>query len=968
MPKYLLSVLIVTLCSALPVVAGSVLAYVDLSSGRGKGYQTTSGEAKTSTEGEDTGRIQDEGSQDEGSQDERSQEKGTEAVCEIKTQERLRILMDEILLGYALSNFFSHHSAPSFFIIYAHDNSEYGKADGRTIREFIRYFEQMKAKTRSDRSQDLEGRAKHNIFDNQSCLLPKRVATDPVDKVLLCHSEVLSNYCADNAGREFMSKLKHTGKDLLDLLYHGNNDDLNTQQVGTDYQQDLKELVENRCYEAGFHHVLTELAFVELRASYDHNSTSIIPVSLRGGSKAIFKDLPYLEKTTHCLNMKHCWGPGRFQQQQKFFLTLLKRIYSGMPHVITFINDHYDTGSANIKDNLNIPIEEFRRHLRWEVSEELRRSLKHGPFEVPKRSLTDYIEPWTKGEATDQRTPDIDMPIEHDKSSSNRIPRWLLVSPDQKQKRILGLLGFPEMRYRIDELHEADSETLAWVETHPSYQKWIHNDSGMLGIRGVPGCGKSTVMKYILTKLQPQNKQTHLHLYFFFWQAGHALQSSRMGFYRALLYQLLRKVPAVGFDYWEMMDKEDRSNAPRILSLDELQTQFLAALTNACEVFRVRIFVDALDEVGHDEARKIVADLRKLNKLANRWKNPLSICYSCRYYPAIIVDNGLQIRVEECNENDIQNYVDKQLYLLEIEEAQRYELRRMILSKASGMFLYAKLIMYRLKQSFDYGYNTRELFEIVEGVPEDLANFYSAILSRALNLELDAEKWQDFIIAIMQYVAVATRPFTITEMRYALASDEMFMITGVESCESSAGFIADNSKMSYLVQKYSGGLLQVVEQEDHEGGTCSVIQPLHQTVAGYIASPNMLRGLKRQDRSLGFSDSEWVGKSHERLARCCYHYIRLEHLRWDGKTNKEILDAPFCDYAVHQWFEHVARAADYGVSQSYMNQRVGPEAGKEARVLLNHWESALGRETLRKRGLTPNPTLIDISHAFKFKV
>jgi hypothetical protein len=108
-------------------------------------------------------------------------------------------------------------------------------------------------------------------------------------------------------------------------------------------------------------------------------------------------------------------------------------------------------------------------------------------------------------------------------------------------------------------------------------------------------------------------------------------------------------------------------NAPGF-TLETLQEQFSSALVKACDVSRVRIFVDALDEIKEDELRELLADIRKLNTVANRNRKSLSICYSGRYYAAIVVDNDLQIRLEQWTEDDARLFLRAKLENVHIPE------------------------------------------------------------------------------------------------------------------------------------------------------------------------------------------------------------------------------------------------------------------------------------------------------------
>jgi hypothetical protein len=329
------------------------------------------------------------------------------------------------LFAFSLTRIFSHAKAPSFFLIYAHNNADHGQAEDGTVKQFIHDFGTMHAKIRSDRSKDLSAMARTDIFHNQACLLPKRVATDPVDLVVLFHSEVLSSYCGEDKGRRFISQLKEVSEPILDRLYGRDNDQSSLNRSISEYQEKVKAFINNQ---DKLHHVLTELAFVELRASYDRNIASIIPISLHGGQERILEDLPYLTNTSHYSSMKHCWGRGIYVQQ-RFFLGLVERMYGKAPLVIDFIKARYNEGIAKIPQYTHMSIEQFRKEVGWQIYEDLRRFSINGPFEIAQPEHHDYSEVWD--------APEPQIPSEQDFSFKGLIPQWLLVAPDEKQRREL---------------------------------------------------------------------------------------------------------------------------------------------------------------------------------------------------------------------------------------------------------------------------------------------------------------------------------------------------------------------------------------------------------------------------------------------------------------------------------------------------------------------------------------------------
>jgi hypothetical protein len=340
----------------------------------------------------------------------------------------MRALVDEFLFAFSLTRMFSHVKGPSFFLIYAHNNADHGQAEDGTVKQFINDFGTMHAKIRSDRSKNLPAMARSDIFHNQACLLPKRVITDPVDSVVLFHSEVLSSYCREEKGRKIMSQLKQVSKPILDKLYRSDSDQSISKRSASDYQEKIKSVINNQ---QQLRHVLTELEFVELRASYDHSVGSIIPVSLHGGQERILKDLPYLTNTSHYSSMEHCWGRGIYEQQ-RFFLGLVETIYGKAPLVIDCIKARNDEGIAKIPEYAHMTMEEFRKEICWGISEDLQRFSINGSFEIADPERHDYGEVW------DEPEPVVVEPwtsSEHNPSFKGLIPQWLLVAPDEKKRR-----------------------------------------------------------------------------------------------------------------------------------------------------------------------------------------------------------------------------------------------------------------------------------------------------------------------------------------------------------------------------------------------------------------------------------------------------------------------------------------------------------------------------------------------------
>ncbi len=193
----------------------------------------------------------------------------------------------EYLFEKALSTLSSLEvpNKPSLFLVYAHDNPFYGRAEAATSRYLIDKLSQIRVNLYSDQTpmgqtylssaEELKEDGKlEDILTNQLCLLPTRLRGDvkPVNKVVVCCSEVLGRYLEWSHYKDFYQALRDAY--LKDYEQQGS---LAIREVVEKFSQEQK-------YKAGFHHVLTEIAFLQIRAELWQDQHGIIPVSLTPNS------------------------------------------------------------------------------------------------------------------------------------------------------------------------------------------------------------------------------------------------------------------------------------------------------------------------------------------------------------------------------------------------------------------------------------------------------------------------------------------------------------------------------------------------------------------------------------------------------------------------------------------------------------------------------------------------------------
>ncbi len=182
---------------------------------------------------------------------------------------------------------------PSLFLIYAHDNPSYGKAEVAISRYLIDKLSQIQVNLYSDQTPMgqpslraaegwQEGGKLEDILTSQLCLLPIQLRDDvePVSKVVVCCSEVLEKYLNWPHYGAFYQELQKA--------YCTDKAQGDTETI----RKVVRKFSQEEVYKAGFHHVLTEMAFLQIRAEHLKDQHGIIPVSLtRNSSKQCLKDI-----------------------------------------------------------------------------------------------------------------------------------------------------------------------------------------------------------------------------------------------------------------------------------------------------------------------------------------------------------------------------------------------------------------------------------------------------------------------------------------------------------------------------------------------------------------------------------------------------------------------------------------------------------------------------------------------------
>lgn len=467
-----------------------------------------------------------------------------------------------------------------------------------------------------------------------------------------------------------------------------------------------------------------------------------------------------------------------------------------------------------------------------------------------------------------------------------------------RREELKASLKFDQLDSRFQTVERAHSKTCQWLLDKAEYKNWLaaqfSDPRGFLWIKGKPGVGKSTIMKFALSQAKKALDEHAIFIYFFFNARGAELERSAIGLYRSLLFQLFQAAPHTQ----SVLDTAPvfhlASATDGRWHIQTLQDLFRAAV----ELLQGRslvCFVDALDECYEDEVRDMISHFQDLGDLAASVRFHLRICFSSRHYPYISIGRGVSLVLESQEEHDldIANYIASELRIGEGHYVPG--IRERIQAKSSGIFLWAILVVRILNKQYDRG-NIPALQKRLDEIPRGLSELFEDILTR------DRENIQSLWLCL-QWVLFSTRPLTREELYFAImtgsdASNPLIWDRQVISIPDIGRYILNCSK----------GLTEVTKKTFH-------VQFIHESVRDFLLKENGLGKLwpELQDN--------FEAKSHHKLRQCCE--VQMNFVNAFGRTFSHSPSPsqqlsrrfPFLNYAVRNVFKHADAAHRLGEQQ-----------------------------------------------------
>ena len=476
----------------------------------------------------------------------------------------------------------------------------------------------------------------------------------------------------------------------------------------------------------------------------------------------------------------------------------------------------------------------------------------------------------------------------------------------REKKACLQSLHFPEMRWRRNDIADPANATCRWISKHPNYLRWSNQQQGLLWIKGKPGVGKSTVLKHVLEVAELAGGRGTTLASFFFHGRGALIQKSVIGLFRSLLHQLLQKFPELLAEfsalYKERMDTEGQFGVKWNWREKELQNFFKSSVVKAARTHKICLYIDALDECGEDTAIDLV-------NFFQRFGSPLAICFSCRHYPIVALDSGLEISVEDWNNNDIITYIRTTIGAHITRTDIAIPVCDEIATKSFGNFQWVVLIVPRVVRLYKKGNSLAILKTKIKQIPSELSDLYKELLG-----SIDEEDLSQSLILI-RWIVFAASPLTLDELRFALVVDTASSFTSISECQSSKSFSNSDEELKRRVLSLSQGLAEVRNERSLHFGERVVVQFVHQSVKDYLLEG----GLRFLDKC---SSDNVVGRGHLCLSRLCIKFLEMEETQQASNARHTTPFSYSADekrhrrfwYPYHFWLFHSVEVEKHNLS------------------------------------------------------
>ena len=306
---------------------------------------------------------------------------------------------------------------------------------------------------------------------------------------------------------------------------------------------------------------------------------------------------------------------------------------------------------------------------------------------------------------------------------------------------------------RRSESLENHKESFQWIWNtegpEPGFVDWLRFDDPVFWVKGKPGSGKSTLMKYLIEnehtkKLVSKASTPTIFISYFFYELGDPEEKDFLSLLHAFVYRLLEELHLVSKTASAMLIQrlEPYMTMTRNKPWPQkvLQEALRHIVTKSPINARVVMFIDGFDECDGNHASQLdfLKDLVESSKVS---KLSIKMCIASRAEVDIRLRLSTypSLAIHHFTEPDIASYVTRRLRMAwELMASQLdgttatfdQELIDNVIRKAEGVFLWVNLVVTQLVMAIETEAEASDLHRLVASLPEGLKQLYQSIVAK----------------------------------------------------------------------------------------------------------------------------------------------------------------------------------------------------------------------------------------------
>ncbi|RDW85935.1 hypothetical protein BP5796_04260 [Coleophoma crateriformis] len=784
------------------------------------------------------------------------------------------------------------------FLVYAHENEHSEKkASQKIAQKLINWLNCIGTNLQSDQlpkgsdkgtffCHSVHDEAVHDILHNQMCLLPRRIHSESVDKVILCGSELLAEYMESDFYQTYRKAIHYTFNDV--------------EKTGNEIKESWRQIVENSLDKPGFHHVLTEVALLELPEKKPETSAKIIPVELNGECNKI---LPANLFPPTNVRIKSTKAYTEVDLHKKLF-TLLPRIFERKDSAIKKVEMAYHmcmkipTDSEMYRASV---INKFYHEVFRKLEDDMR-SISFGDFITKLRYLPAQM---TQIQGT--------LKFLQEKAVSAEEREQL--AREEKCHQALFPLGM-DYSHQKDQNPQRVPGTCLWALEHENYFRWKDNNTQrLLWISADAGCGKSVLSRCIVDEDLPKtlHRTRSCIIYFFFKDTSDDQRSARKALL-SLLHQLISQrhslIKYVLPLYKEQGDKIKDASFSKIWSI-------LMDSVKDRETGQVICLLDALDECRQEEREDLISSIGEF--CISEKRSPrcdLRFLITSRPYLdlkaafANIVNTSMGIQLDGTTESEqikmeidlvIKHRVAELDRKLSFPVKVRDYLQKTLLEMEQRTYLWLRLVLDSLPKRWPR--TVTMMKKEITTLPKGIDAAYESLLTKCDD--------EEYTRKVLEIVLAAYRPLTLKEISEALCISE-------ETRSYSSLDLEDEESLQELLPGRCGLMITIID---------SKVYFIHQTVKEFLLKKvdvqDFTHGRHKIEENGAPQESVWNGsftnqQSHYRIAMACMRTLLFPEIStkdfdacqslietYQRTTEREHGHTPaFFSYTALYWADH----------------------------------------------------------------